>query len=45
VRLWSTALGGAVNEVVIDCLISSGEIDIDALTRDLAAIWTRTLRV
>jgi AcrR family transcriptional regulator len=44
VRLWSVALGGAVNEVVVDCLVSSRDVDIAALARDLTEIWTRTLR-
>jgi AcrR family transcriptional regulator len=43
VRLWSLALAGAVNEVVIDHLITAGEADIEALSRDLTDIWIRTL--
>jgi hypothetical protein len=44
VRLWSLALAGAVNEVVVDCLITSGDIDVDELARELTEIWIRTLR-
>lgn len=44
-RLWSLMLGGAINEVVVDCLVSPDEPDIEGLARDLADIWQRTLRV
>lgn len=44
VRLWSLALGGSVNEVVVDCLISPRNVDIEALADELTEIWTRTLR-
>lgn len=45
VRLWSLMLGGAINEVVVDRLLSPDGRSIEALADELSAIWQRTLGV
>jgi AcrR family transcriptional regulator len=43
VRVWSLMLGGAVNEVVIDCLVARRTHDVATLADELTTIWNRTL--
>lgn len=43
VRVWSLMLGGAINEVVIDCLVTRRTHDVETLADELTTIWNRTL--
>ena len=44
-RVWSIALSGGVNEVVVNSLLAPEDWEVEVVAADLAKIWARTLEV